>query len=68
MATRITGTPPSEKLNKAIVDKVASVLGNTESIRVLDISIQGSVTEVPIIRYNIEEAIKWDSESEVENE
>lgn len=64
---RITGTPHSEKLNKAIVDKVESVLNNTESIRDMDIRIQGSIAEVPTIRYCIEEVIKWDSESEEDN-
>ena len=63
MTVRVTGTPPSERLNKAIVDKVESILNNTESIRDIDIHIQGSIAEAPTIRYCIEEIIKWDSES-----
>ena len=61
---RITGTTPSEKLNKAIVDKVENVLENTESIQQLDINIHASYDDIPTIRYEISEIIKWNSESE----
>lgn len=66
--SRITGTTNNKRLNKAIVDKIESVLENTESIRDLDIQIHGAYDEIPTIRYNIEEIVRWDSESEGKNE
>ena len=47
----------AEKLNDAIVAKVKSVLDNTKRVTHLYISIEGSVGEIPQIRYNITENI-----------
>lgn len=55
-----------ESMNKAIVDKVESVLSNADYIQSINISIKGEVGEVPIIDYRITECIV--PGKEVENE
>ena len=44
-------------LSDAIVDKVQSILNNTDCIENMCIMIDGSVGETPTIRYNIKELI-----------
>ena len=43
--------------NKAIVDKVASVLKNTDNVVKMHIGIFADAGETPVIRYSIEESI-----------
>lgn len=45
------------ELKKAIVDKVESILGNTQDVEKLHIGIFANADEVPTIRYSIEERI-----------
>lgn len=42
---------------KEIVDKVAAILANTDSVIKMHIGIFGDAGEVPVIRYSIEESI-----------
>lgn len=44
-------------VNDAIVEKVRSILNNTDCISGMCIMIEGSVGETPTIRYNIKELI-----------
>lgn len=44
-------------MDKAIVDKVASILANSEYTQSIDISIKGDVGCVPVIDYRITEII-----------
>lgn len=46
-----------ESMDKAIVDKLASILANSEYTQSIDISIKGEVGSVPIIDYRITEVI-----------
>lgn len=51
-------------MKKAIVEKVESILNNTNRIEKLHIGIFANIDEVPTIRYSIEELIMpaWESE------
>lgn len=44
-------------MDKAIVDKLASILANSEYTQSIDISIKGDVECVPVIDYRITEVI-----------
>lgn len=46
-----------ESMDKAIVDKVASILSNTTFPTSIDISIKGEVASIPMIDYRITENI-----------
>ena len=49
----------ADKLNRAIVRKVESVLNNTDRIDALRIVIEGSRTECTTIQYNIREIVDF---------
>lgn len=51
------GKGNADRLNRAIVNKVESVLRNTEHITALNIFISGEVGEIPQIKYSITEDI-----------
>ena len=51
------GKGNADRLNRAIVNKVESILENTEHITALNIFISGEVGAIPQIRYNITENI-----------
>lgn len=51
-------------MDKAIVDKVASVLSNAKCIQSVHIEIDGEVGSAPLIEYRITEAIVPKSEVE----
>ena len=55
----------ADNLNDAIVEKIQSILDNTDYIDSMYITIEGNRGEVPTIRYNIKEFI---TPKEVENE
>lgn len=54
----------AERQNKAIVDKVASILDNTDFIDEVKITIEGSRQECPSIEYKIKEFIITDTEQD----
>ena len=58
MQGKEVGRMKAEELNKAIVNKVESILNNTDYIVKMHIGIFGDAGEVPVIRYSIEENIK----------
>ncbi len=47
----------ADNLNGAIVEKIQSILDNTDYIDSMYITIEGNRGEVPTIRYNIKEFI-----------
>ena len=47
----------SHTLNDTIIEKVQSILNNTDCIKNMCIIIEGGVDEIPTIRYNITELI-----------
>ena len=49
-----------ENLNQAIVNKVNSILSNTECIESVKIVIEGDICTCPTIRYDITERILFD--------
>lgn len=55
-------------MDKAIVDKLASILANSEYTQSIDISIKGDVGSVPIIDYRITEIINPNKKRGAENE
>lgn len=55
----------ADNLNDAIVEKVKSILDNTDFIDSMYITIDGNRGEIPTIRYNIKEFI---TPQEAENE
>lgn len=59
-------TYKAERQNKAIVDKVASILDNTDYIDEVRIVIEGSRQTCPTIEYKIKEFILTDTEQEEE--
>lgn len=54
--------------NDAIVDKVQSILNNTNFIDSMTIVIEGNRGEVPTIRYNIKEFVVPKETEEAEHE
>ena len=61
MAERINN---KESMDKAIVDKVESVLKNAKLIQSVHIEIDGEVGSAPLIEYRITECIAPNSEVE----
>jgi len=47
----------SHTLNDTIIEKVQSILNNTDCIEDIRITIEGNNVELPTIRYNIKEVI-----------
>ena len=60
------GKGNADRLNRAIVNKVESILQNTEHITALNIIITGEAGVIPQIRYNITEDILWRDDDETD--
>ena len=55
-----------KELNRAIVEKVKTILDNTDSVTKMHIGIFGDADEMPAIRYSIEEVIRQTKTIDVE--
>lgn len=54
-------------INDAIVEKVRSILNNTDRTDYIHISIESNVGELPTIRYNISELLVLKEETDGKN-
>lgn len=59
----------ADNLNDAIVEKIQSILDNTDYIDSMYITIEGNRGEVPTIRYTIKEfVVPKEADNEADNE